>query len=210
MAILEGNNMLGIRKYVVGKLFTNCYLVYDIAAKKGVLIDPGAYVPAIDKFIKGKGIDVLWIINTHGHADHIAGNSAFGFPVLIHELDSGALSDSSKNLSFLSGETVPTSRAAKFLKDKDSISLGKVKLDVIHTPGHTPGSISLIFEDSLFSGDTLFYEGVGRTDLPGGSYRDLVDSITKKLFILPETVKVFPGHGQDTAIGHERCNFNVG
>jgi glyoxylase-like metal-dependent hydrolase (beta-lactamase superfamily II) len=126
--------------------------------------------------------------------------------VLIHELDESYLRDSTKNLSFFTGEDVAKMRVKRLLVDGDIISLGELEFLVIHTPGHTPGSISLKYRDILFSGDALFFEGIGRTDVPGGDYEVLVRSIRERLFTLPDSVKVFPGHGPATTIGHEKKN----
>ena len=202
--ILEETSSFGVVRFVLGPLATNCYLIYDKPSGKGMLIDPGVYDPEVSEYIKDNGITVVNILNTHGHADHITGDSAFGFPVLIHELDEPCLGNPLKNLSILSGGNISLVKASGVLNGGDIIELGDLKLEVIHTPGHTPGGISIKCGDMLFSGDTLFFEGVGRTDLPGGDYDALVSSIKEKLFTLPAEVKVFPGHGPETTIGHEK------
>ena len=172
-----------------------------------MLIDPAACDPEIKRSIKAGGIDVLCTLNTHGHADHIAGDAAFGYPVYIHELDEPCLSDARRNLSFMTGSDVMPPVTGKLLRDGDIIDIGGIRFEVIHTPGHTPGGICLRCGDVLFSGDTLFYEGVGRTDAPGGDHEALIRSIRERLMALPDTVRVFPGHGPETTIGHERrCN----
>ena len=195
-----------IKKFIVGPLCTNCYLVYDEASRKGVLIDPGAYTDEIAGCIRKNGIDVLWTVNTHGHADHISGDAAFGYPVLIHELDAPCLKDPARNLSLLTGEKIPLVNAAKFLKDGDKIAVGNIDLEVIHTPGHSPGSVSLKCDDVVFSGDALFHEGIGRTDLPEGDHNTLMKAIKERLLSLPDDVKVYPGHGPETTIGYEKEN----
>lgn len=200
------NEKLETKKFVVGPLCTNCYLLWEKHSRKGMLVDPGSYDREVAEYMLDNEIDVECILNTHGHADHIGGNVAFGFPVLIHELDESYLRDSTKNLSFFTGEDVAKMSVKRLLVDGDIISLGELEFLVIHTPGHTPGSISLKCRDILFSGDALFFEGIGRTDVPGGDYEVLARSIRERLFTLPDSVKVFPGHGPETTIGHEKKN----
>lgn len=171
-----------------------------------MLIDPGAHDPAVTSSIKDERLRVVCTLNTHGHADHITGNAGFGFPVFIHELDAPCLADPMRSLAFFAGVQVKPVKASGTLKDGDIVKIGAKKIEVIHTPGHTPGSVSFKCGDMIFSGDTLFHEGVGRTDLPGGSQDALMMSITEKLMIYPDDTKVFPGHGPQTTIGHERRN----
>lgn len=206
MSSVQANN-LGIEKFVVGFLATNCYLAYDKETRQGILIDPGEYDAGITDFANSNNIDIRFILNTHGHADHIKGNSKFAFPIMIHELDEPCLHDSAKNLSAAAGFDFKSTRAEKLLTDGDVVELGSLEFKIIHTPGHSPGGISIKCGDVLFSGDTLFFEGIGRTDLPGGDYDAIVSSIKDKLFTLDDNVKVFPGHGPETTIGHEKkCN----
>jgi len=179
-----------IKRFVVGPLGTNCYLVYGKSGKSGFLIDPGMFDERIRDVIKKNGIDVKNIINTHGHIDHTAGNEKFGYPVLIHENDSGSLSSPAKRL----------------LKDGDIIEGADVTLEVIHTPGHTPGSISLKAENRIFTGDTLFLGCVGRTDFAYGNERDLQNSIRHRLMVFGEETEILPGHGPLSTIGYERKN----
>jgi len=207
--ISEANNVLEVAVFAVGPLATNCYIVRETVSGKGVIIDPGAYDARVGEHIKAAGVDILNIVNTHGHADHIAGNAAFGFPVLIHALDAPCLSDPVRNLSMFSGEDCSPVTAARTLEDGDRIAVGGLELEVIHTPGHTPGGISLRCGDILFSGDTLFFEGAGRTDLPGGEAAELARSIRERLFTLPDHVKVYPGHGPATTIGHEKLYGSI-
>ncbi len=180
--------MIEIKTFIVGFLETNCYLIYNRKSKTGFLIDPGIFDKRIAHAIDKEKISVESIINTHGHPDHTSGNERFGYPVLIHEKDAGLL-------------RLP---AEKLLRDGDIIEKGGLKLEVIHTPGHTPGSISLKLGNKIFTGDTLFCGGVGRCDLPGGSEEDLMYSIKKRLMAFSDEVEIFPGHGPSSTIGQER------
>ena len=197
--------MVRVKTFAVGPLGTNCYLVYSDRTREGYLIDPGFYDGKIAGFIEKNGIHVKNIINTHGHADHISANGKFGYPVLVHGKDGEFLTNPSKNLSFLAGLIVHKTEPAGFLKDGDVIGDGEIKFEVIHTPGHTPGGISLKMGKTLFTGDTLFCEGVGRTDFPYGDESALMDSV-KRLMAFEDDTAVLPGHGPASTIGHERRN----
>jgi glyoxylase-like metal-dependent hydrolase (beta-lactamase superfamily II) len=180
-----------IKTFVVGMLETNCYLVYGKDSKVGFLIDPGVFNKKILDAVKKEGIHIKNIINTHGHPDHTGGNIKFGYPVLVHEADKGFL-------------TAPPERC---LKDGDIIKETDIELEVIHTPGHTPGGISLKAGNKLFTGDTLFQGGVGRTDFPYSDGESLLRSIRERLMVLGDEVEVLPGHGPGSTIGRERKNF---
>lgn len=196
--------MVKIKTFAIGFLETNCYLVYSDTEKKGFLIDPGNFDKRVKNAIQKEGITITNIINTHGHADHMSGNKKFGYPVLIHEADKDFLSDSAKNLSFFTGIKAVSPPPAGLLKDGDVIAEGEIKIEVIHTPGHTPGGISLKMGNKIFTGDTLFCEGVGRTDFPYASENDLLQSIKKRLMVFPDDTEIFPGHGPSSTIGRER------
>ena len=182
----------------------NCYILGCERTHGAAIIDPGADEKAIERQIAVLGLEPKMIINTHGHVDHIGANSKLGLPVYIHKADAGQLTDPVKNVSASIGMPLKSPPAAKLLQDGDRIDIGDIDIEVIHTPGHTPGSICLKFRDIVFTGDTLFAEGVGRTDFPGGSEPELLKSIQEKLFVLPDSTKVYPGHGPATTIGHEK------
>lgn len=194
------------QRFIVGAIETNCYLVWS--GKEAGVIDPGGPVGAVIDFLENHHLTLRWIINTHGHADHIAGNGElqkkYGAPVWIHEADRGMLTSPRANLSFFLGEQVISPDAALILNEGETVSCGAVRLKVLATPGHTPGGISLYGEDLVFTGDALFYESVGRTDLPGGDHQCLLENIRTKLLTLPSETTVLPGHGDATRIGHEQ------
>ncbi len=193
-------------KITVGPMECNCYIVGCDKTKDAVVIDPGADPKRIKSLADKKGLKIKYIINTHGHGDHIGANSAFDVPILIHGLDEDFLADPAKNLSSMFFFNISSPKAARLLKDGDTIEFGACRLSVIHTPGHTPGSVSLKMGDEIFTGDTLFCGGIGRTDLPNGDETEIVKSIRDKLMVFGDDTKIYPGHGPDSTIGAERCN----
>ncbi len=199
-----------LKRLAVGALETNCYLIACEKTKKAAVIDPGGEeeIDLILNLLQKNNLNLKYIINTHGHIDHIAGNNLLKTKtealLLIHKLDADMLVDANKNFSSFMGKEINSPPADKFLEEGDELSLGKLKLVAIHTPGHTPGGISLVINDFIFTGDTLFAGSIGRTDLPGGSYQDLIKSIKEKLFILGDGKTIYPGHGTDSTIGEEK------
>jgi glyoxylase-like metal-dependent hydrolase (beta-lactamase superfamily II) len=195
----------------VGPIRANCYLVYDENTKEAMVVDPGAEGARIHKEIARLELKVKYLVNTHGHHDHIGGNQylreATGAPVCIHKADSLMISSPQKNLSFFfAGQQVSSPEPYQDLEEGDILEFGGLRFKVLHTPGHSPGGICLVGHGVCFSGDTLFAESIGRTDLPGGSTEELFTSIRGKLFILAETTVVYPGHGSQTTIGHEKTD----
>lgn len=196
---------------IVGALETNCYLAYCQDTLECAVIDPGADPEKIFRVIEQKHLRPTILINTHGHVDHIGANrdikDRFDIPLCIHAEDAPMLeSVLHSELSFFLGakESPPPD---KFLEEGEHIKFGDVSLVVFHTPGHSPGSVSLMGDGILFSGDTLFFGGVGRTDLPGGSWRELEKSIREKIFTLPGNTIVLTGHGPSTTVAQE-IEFN--
>lgn len=182
----------------------NCYILQDEKTKETAVIDPGGDFPEIKKYIEDNGLKVKYIIMTHAHGDHIGALEELkdysGAAVCIHREDNEMLQNSSRNFSAeLSGSHINMS-ADRLLEDKDVLELGETKLNIIHTPGHSKGGICIYCEGSLFSGDTLFACSIGRTDLPGGSFDEIIKSIREKLFILPDDTAVYPGHGSSSKI----------
>lgn len=196
-----------IEKLEVGPLATNCYIVGSDSGGQGMIVDPGDEAGKILGEVKKLGLDIKYIVLTHGHPDHAGAlkgvKEATGADIAIHANDARTLND--RLLSTILGFTYnPTPALDRLIGDGDVINVGELGFTVIHTPGHTPGSICLLVEGVLFSGDTLFHYGIGRADLPGGSYLQLVDSIRKRLMVLDDKVVVYPGHGPETTIGTER------
>jgi hydroxyacylglutathione hydrolase len=193
------------RSFLVGDLMVNCYLLWS-GSEAGV-IDPGGPSDDLVQFLTQHSLQLKWILNTHGHADHIAGNGAlqkkFGAPILIHQADRIMLTSPTANLSVFIGESIVSPDAEGVLYDGDQLTLGGESIKVIATPGHTPGGISLYTLGLVFAGDTLFQESIGRTDFPGGNHQVLMTSIKERLFTLPAETIVLPGHGESTSIGHE-------
>jgi glyoxylase-like metal-dependent hydrolase (beta-lactamase superfamily II) len=193
---------------IVGALETNCYLVYCEETRDCAIIDPGADHEKIILAVADLELKPVIVLNTHGHVDHIGANSEivrkYAVPLAMHSADTGMLQVSDYiELSLLLGarNSPPPDR---LLAEGDEIVIGRTSLRVIHIPGHTPGSVGFVAAGVLFSGDTLFCGGVGRTDLPGGSWKDLERSIRERILTLPEETIVLPGHGPWTTIEQER------
>lgn len=194
-----------VKKFVLGPLESNSYIIASKKTKDAALIDPCLPTDLIKETINKFAFKLNYIINTHGHIDHIQGNSDFNLPIYIHKEDKNFLKDSALNLSqFLFGSNSPSMEASKLLNEGDFLKLGDIELKIIHTPGHTPGGICIYFDGLLLTGDTLFYDGIGRCDLSYGSQKQLLKSIKEKLLILPDETIVYPGHGPETTIGREK------
>ncbi|MBI9073796.1 MAG: MBL fold metallo-hydrolase [Desulfatibacillum sp.] len=197
-----------IRQLAVGPLQANCFIVGCDKTKEAVVIDPGGDADKILMTLAQHKLTLKAILNTHGHFDHVEGNKgvkdASGADIYIHEEDAPMLQMvSSLAASFgLSMENSPP--ADKFLKEGDKISFGEESLEVVHTPGHSPGGVSFVAPGVVFVGDTLFAGSIGRTDLPGGSENQLIEAVKKKLFILSDDCVVCPGHGPETTVGREK------
>ncbi len=203
---MRNDNRLMIKRFVVGPLGTNCYIIADTATKEACLIDPGFEAKVIKSYIAREGLHLKFIINTHGHGDHIAANRDFDVPIFIHKLEADFLTDTSKNLSrmFMAGVVSP--KAGKLLEDGDTLKLGNLEMRILHTPGHTPGSISIVVDKIAFTGDALFAGSIGRTDFAYGDQDQLMNSITQKLFMLNDDTVIYPGHGEPSTIGEEKIS----
>jgi len=201
-----------IFKYLeTGPLLVNCYIIGDEKTREAVVIDPGGDVDLILRALQENGLDCKMIINTHSHFDHIGGNrdlkQATGAGIYIHPLEKDLLTQMG-SMSSMFGVNIPSSPPPDGLLDEgDIIKVGKeVELKVLHTPGHSPGHISLeiIGKKMAVVGDVLFRFSVGRTDFPGGSHRQLIQSIKTKLYPLGDDCEIYPGHGPPTTIGLEK------
>jgi len=193
--------------FPVGSLEANCYIIGDEDTNKAAVVDPGGDAQRILRNLQKLNLDCSHIILTHAHFDHIADldkvQKATKAQVLIHADDAKALQNPKRNFSFMMGSSPKFPEADRLLRDKDIIEVGNITIGVIHTPGHTPGGISLKVGDNLVTGDTLFAGSVGRSDFPGGSHQQLIKSIKEKLLLFPPETKVWPGHGPDSTIGNE-------
>ena len=197
-----------VKMLPVGPIQANCYIVGCEETKEAAVIDPGGDADKILMLLAKLGLKVTCIINTHGHFDHVCANKRLkevtGADLLTHTLDAPLLDQVAlSGAAFgLKGEDSPP--ADRLLEDGDIIKIGSIELKVIHTPGHSPGGISLLTDKMVFVGDTLFAGSVGRTDFPGGNFNVLKASIQNKLFPLGDDVKVYPGHMGETTIEMEK------
>lgn len=199
-----------LKTLVVGLLETNCYILGDEKTKEAVVIDPGGDFDEIDEQLQALGLKVKYIVLTHGHFDHTDAlaqlKKATGAEVLIHAQDAGMLSSGRQAQPFLLESGKDPCSADRTLKEGDKVEFGEYELEVLHTPGHTAGGISLMVDKMIFVGDTVFCGSIGRTDLPGGSHKQLMSSIKEKLLRKGEDYLVYPGHGPVSSIGEERRN----
>lgn len=202
---------LKIGRLMLGICQTNCYFVYAEGQKEVIFIDPADRGDYIYESLQKQGFQVAGILLTHGHFDHIWGSKELreltGAKIYAYEGEKEVCEDSSANVSAACGRAY-TVVPDEYLSDGAEITIAGITCKLIATPGHTKGSCCYYFEDAamLISGDTLFQESVGRTDLPTGSMSKLVRSVKEKLFCLPDEVKVYPGHGERTTIGYEKEN----
>lgn len=193
----------------VGLIQTNCYVVGCEETKKGVVVDPGGHPERILAEVKRQGLTIKYVLNTHGHFDHTDANGVLvqstGAPLALHP-DDQPLLKASGGAALFGLHADPSPPPGLDLDDGDELEVGNLRFQVLHTPGHTPGHVCFYEsnEGVLFDGDVLFYRGVGRTDLPGGSWPQLLDSIQRVLFALPDETVVYSGHGQATTIGQEK------
>ena len=199
-----------LKALVVGSVATNCYIVGSESSKQGMIIDPGAEARLILKTVSDLGLTISLIAITHLHFDHVGALAPIkektGAKIAVHEVEAQAgLGIFSRMLSSMTGGSF--SQPPKpdiLLKEGDTVAVDNLSFTVLYTPGHSPGGISLYGHGIVFTGDALFNYGIGRTDFPGCSYEELMDSIQNKLMTLPDDTIVYPGHGPSTTIGEER------
>jgi len=194
----------------LGPMQTNCYILASAAQAEAIIIDPGDEEGKIKKVLNKHKLKPAFIINTHGHIDHIGCDDKFGVPVYVHQNDAALLKSAEMNLSSFLANPYCVESQIKILEEAQEISLGQITLEVIHLPGHTPGGIALLLRKPqnkiLFTGDSLFYHGIGRTDFPGSDEKLLLRSIKEKLFKLSDDIIIYPGHGPASTLGEEKKN----
>ena len=198
-----------LKSLEVSSFATNCYIIGSETSRQGIIIDPGDEAERILKEVRDSDLDIKIIILTHGHSDHTAAlkevKAETAAPIAIHTEDVGTLKQKLLGVFMGAGFKSPPP-PDRLLNDGDVVSVSGLELTVIYTPGHSRGSICLLGDGVLFSGDTLFNGGIGRSDLPGsgGNHEQLIESIRNRLLVLDDAIKVYPGHGPDTTIGAER------
>ncbi|MBI4778397.1 MBL fold metallo-hydrolase [Candidatus Desantisbacteria bacterium] len=207
-----------IYSLTVGALRANCYIIAPENSSECIIIDPGEDGERILRFLKQKGLNPVYIINTHGHIDHIGANIFIAgqteAKILIHQNDAQMLHDPISNLSSFLGSScaapmaVSSKKADYILEDGEILEVSGIIIEILHTPGHTQGGICLKIGNCVFTGDTLFNGGIGRTDFPNGSHKTLINSINKKLMTLDDETIIYPGHGESSTIGRERNRIN--
>lgn len=194
----------------VGPLQVNCYIVGCEKTREALVVDPGDEGGRILAALDRAGLRTKLVVNTHGHFDHIGANAFLvektGAELLIHEKDVPLLAQSERHAELFGLSVVPSPAPTRTLSGGEELSVGELRIRVIHTPGHSPGGICLLVDGHLFAGDTLFAGSIGRTDLAGGNHEQLLAAIREQLLVLPEATVVHPGHGPDTSIGREKRN----
>ena len=192
----------------VGDLQANCYIIENTDNKQAILIDPGAEPNRIINFVNKNELQLKAILLTHGHADHISAldkvREAFAVKVYIHEEDAPMLTNAKHNLSSFIGADKTFKKAEEILEDGQLLNIAGFEIQVLTIPGHTKGGCSFRIEGHVFVGDSIFLESIGRTDLPGGSYKSLISNLKNKILSLPESTKLYPGHGPSTDVAWEK------
>ncbi len=197
-----------IKDVVVGPLEVNCYILGCEDTREAAIIDPGDNADEIIKIIEKEDLKPKFIINTHAHFDHVGGvktiQDHFKIDFLLHKDELFLIENLDEQATSFGLGNIPKPNVNKFLKDGDKISLRQKVIEVIHTPGHTPGGVCYYVDNVIFVGDTMFAGSIGRTDFPGSSYEMLIKSIKEKLFPLDDNIIVYTGHGPATTIGNEK------
>jgi glyoxylase-like metal-dependent hydrolase (beta-lactamase superfamily II) len=204
--------MMQIQTIVSMPFAENTYILWREGRSDAVIVDPGLEPGLILELLKQRQLTAAAILNTHGHADHIAGNGALkqafpGAPLIIGANDAMMLSDPAANLSLMYGFEIVSPPAEQTVNEGDQLSLAGIAFEVLDIPGHSPGHVAFVVREEpmvVLGGDVLFRGSIGRTDMPGGSFEQLADGIRRKLYTLPDSTVVYPGHGPVTKIGHEK------
>src|SRR4030042_2834270 len=193
---------------VVGPIQTNCYILGCERTKQAAVIDPGGDVDTILMALAKDKLSLVYIINTHGHFDHTGGNkplkAATNAELLIHRADAPMIMHQEQGGAMWGMEIQNSPPPNRYIDEGDIITFGDISLQVLHTPGHSPGGISLVSNKMVFVGDTLFAGSIGRTDLSGGDYETLIRNVKEKIFPLGDDVVIYPGHGPKTTVGREK------
>ncbi|MCK4631986.1 MAG: MBL fold metallo-hydrolase [candidate division Zixibacteria bacterium] len=203
---------MNLRTLEIGPFAVNCYLYWDDSTGDGVIIDPGAGAGEICNEVESAGFTPNAILLTHGHADHIAAvedvKKEYDIPLYIGRGEEPLLANPSANVSAMIGQPIVVPAPEHVVADEQVINIGSLTFRILATPGHTPGGVCFLDETEglLFCGDTLFQMSIGRTDLPGGSFETLIESINQKIMTLPDQIICYPGHGPQTTVGAERTN----
>lgn len=186
----------------------NCFIVADKLEKKAIIIDPGGDAPVIVRRVNDLGLDVVAVIATHGHFDHVEGlagiKEKIDAPILVHPEDIPLIKGMRSQGALFGINVSDAPPPDRLLKDGDEIHFGSLTAKIMHTPGHSPGSVSVLVGNDVFVGDLLFAGSIGRTDLMGGDYDTLINSVQTRIFTLPPETVVHPGHGPDTKVGFEK------
>lgn len=201
-----------INKILAGIYAANCYICRDEKSNDGFIIDPGGDVDDIMEIVNKNGINVKGILLTHGHVDHAGGvydlKKIINVPVYINEKDKDMIINKEKIFE-LDDEEIEIIKKSVNIKDGSIIRVGNMEIKCMETPGHTPGGMSFIIDNNIFTGDTIFFENFGRDDLPGGNINLLIDSIINKIFKFEDDTVIYPGHGQETTVGHEKLKNHI-
>ncbi|MCI8284066.1 MAG: MBL fold metallo-hydrolase [Firmicutes bacterium] len=199
---------MDLKLFYTGPMQVNTYLCVDESSKKGFIVDPGGASKPLENYIDSNEYNIEYIILTHGHGDHVCGvlhyKELYDAPIVGHKDDNFLFNDANENLSLqFVGKRIEFTPDI-YVDEGDTLKVGNMELKIFHTPGHTPGGISILVDNILFSGDTLFADSIGRTDFKGGSFSVLKQAVHSKLFVLPDDTFVLPGHMGTTTIGHEK------
>jgi len=202
------SSKLQVEPLIVGPLFSNCYIVWDDGVNEGVVIDPGDDADVILKRVKELGVSVRYILATHGHFDHVGAvmplKRELNAEFLAHKGDFFFIEDGENAARRWGVDIEQPPKPDRFIEDGDKVKVGRFELEVLYTPGHSPGGVSFLYDRMVFCGDTLFQGNIGRTDFRKGSFEDLSRSIKTRLYILPDDTVVYTGHGPVTSIGDEK------